>query len=1298
MQSASAIDPSASVGAKLVQLRELLREHRFNQVLAAANDLLVTEPGQRDALLFAAMAQRFLGKLTEALGTLARLEQHHPRFSRLFEERGRCFVALRQAQPAIDAFVQAVQINHALLGSWGMLEGLYRMRGDSAAAATAARENANLRALPQEVVIATGLFVDGDLEAAETLIRSYLLKHGDHVEAMRLLARIGMAHGVYFDAHVLLAAVLERAPDYRAARQEYAYVLTELHRYEEALEEVERLMAGEPDDLQLKILSAAALVGLGEHERAITLYRELLTGGAADAETHLSIGHALKTLGRTEEAVASYRRAAECRADFGDAYWSLANLKTYRFTPQEQSRIQSALATPSLAPVDRYHLCFAMGKALEDEGHFAESFRYYERGNDLKRIECRYRPELIEHNTQQQIRICTAELFAKRQGWGHPSSEPIFIVGLPRSGSTLLEQILASHSQVEGTQELPNIQQIVSRLRGFGPETSDPRYPRILTELSADEMVRLGAEYVASTRAYRSGKPFFIDKMPNNFRHVGLIHLMLPNARIIDARREPMACCFSNFKQLFANGQEFTYSVEHVARYYRTYLELMRHWERVLPGRVLRVQHEDLIDDLEGSVRRLLSFCKLEFEPQCLAFHKNRRSVRTASSEQVRQEIFREGLDHWKHFEPWLGALQEALGDAVTRYREGADALTNLPRSSALQPSNPDALVDAADAQRALGRSREAVTLYQEALHLDPTRRDAHNNLGNAFLDLGEVAEAMRCYRQALRLRPDDAQVLCNLGNALRQLAQFEEAMACSRRAIDLSPRLSMAHNNLGLLLLARGKRAAAIRSYQEALRHSPTYIEALSNLGNALREEGQRRDALTAHQQALQLDPRRPDSHSNLGYTLLDCRQVEGAAASFRAALGLNPDQVAAHLGLAIAQRAQGLASEAQISCQTALELAPQRPDALLLLGELYADRGQFVQAQGLFERALVADQRYAPAYSSIAVNRRMTRDDTVWLQGAQTLAAQQLPLDHEIQLQHALGKYCDDIGEYDQAFAHHRAANELTKRYGRDYDAAGFTALIERVMKWYGAAAVRSKVCGASDSERPVFIIGMPRSGTSLAEQILASHPSVFGAGEVKFWDRTFTQLEQALQDQHFHQCLGRTAEEYSTRVGARAGTALRIVDKLPANFLYVGLICSVFPRARFIHMQRHPLDTCVSVYFQNFFNVGPYANDLTDLAHYYGEYRRMMAYWRGVLSPRALLEVPYEALVADPEGWTRRMLEFVGLPWDAKCLDPHRTERVVMTASKWQVRQKITTASVGRWRNYASHIGPMRHLEPI
>ncbi len=671
MDSTDAETAAPAVAAEIPRIRGLLRQRKFTEALAASEALLADTPEQRDGLLFAAIAQRNLGRIDQALATLARLQRHHPRFSRVHEERGHCFVIMKQAPQAIEAFQAAVNFNYALPASWSMLEGLYRMTGQAEACGLAASHLATLKALPRQVVSATALFMDGDLEAAEPMVRAYLLQHGDHVEAMRLLARIGMARKVFEDAELLLSAVLELSPDYHGARAEYAETLIELQRYPEARRELERLLGEHPENRPYyQGLLATTAVGLGEHERAVALYREVLQATPTDADVHLSIAHALKTLGQSDAAIASYRTAADSRPGFGDAYWSLANLKTYRFTDQELARLRALQAEPTIGEIDRYHLHFALGKALEDQGEFAEAYRYYQLGNALKRKESRYRPEIIENNTRQQIEVCSPEFFASRRGCGVLDPDPIFIVGLPRSGSTLIEQILASHSQVEGTQELPNVQQIVAKLRGRDPDLNNPRYPRILLDMEPKEFGQLGLQYLDATRIYRRGKPFFIDKMPNNFRHLGLIHLMLPNARIIDARREPLACCFSNLKQLFAKGQEFTYSIEDIARYYRTYLELMRHWDQVLPGWVLRVHHEDVVDDLEGSVRRLLDFCGLEFEPGCIEFHKTVRSVRTASSEQVRQPIFRDGLDQWRHFEPWLEPLKQALGDALTRYRD----------------------------------------------------------------------------------------------------------------------------------------------------------------------------------------------------------------------------------------------------------------------------------------------------------------------------------------------------------------------------------------------------------------------------------------------------------------------------------------------------------------------------------------------------------------------------------------------------------------------------------------------------
>lgn len=654
----------------VTRLRRLQQEGRDPEALQGAESILRDAPENRDLLLIAATSQRRLQRIPEALETLARLERTQPRLSKLHQERGLCYVALKDAPRAIESLLLAVNINPALPASWKMLSGLYRLTDDAQNAEIAARHVATLETLPPDVVRATSLFSDGDLGLAEHITRAFLLQHGDHPEAMRLLARIALAHDALDDAETLLEAVLALTPDYRAARYDYVETLIKRQKHGAASEQVEQLLDIDPTNAAYRTLAATAAVGLGQNEKALGIYRSMLEQTPASWDVPLWMGHALKTIGQLPEAIDAYRAAAAARPNFGDAYWSLANLKTYRFTDEEIALMRAEEASSATTPEDRWHLCFALGKALEDRGEMADSWFYYDRGNGLKRAESRYRPEIIETNTRKQIEICTREFFAARAGWGDPRPDPVFILGLPRSGSTLIEQILASHSQVEGTQELSDIQRIVLDLQGRDPDLDDPRYPASLADLTQEDCRRLGETYLADTQVYRSGKPVFIDKMPNNFRHIGLIHLMLPNARIIDARREPMSCCFSNLKQLFAHGQEFTYSAEDIARYYRSYLELMRHWDEALPGRVLRVQHEDVVEDLEGSVRRMLDYCGLPFEPACVEFHKTRRSVRTPSSEQVRQPIFRDSLDQWTKYEPWLGPLKDALGDALLRYRD----------------------------------------------------------------------------------------------------------------------------------------------------------------------------------------------------------------------------------------------------------------------------------------------------------------------------------------------------------------------------------------------------------------------------------------------------------------------------------------------------------------------------------------------------------------------------------------------------------------------------------------------------
>jgi tetratricopeptide (TPR) repeat protein len=609
--------------------------------------------------------------------------------------------------------------------------------------------------------------------------------------------------------------------------------------------------------------------------------------------------------------------------------------------------------------------------------------------------------------------------------------------------------------------------------------------------------------------------------------------------------------------------------------------------------------------------------------------------------------------------EPLDGEAHGNLGAALHDQGLWAEALVSLRRALEIQPHNIEALVDAGDALRALGQAREAVPLYQRALTLNPRLPEAQNNLGNAFLELARYDDAVACYRQALAIKPDDAQILCNLGNAQRLLGIADEALASTRRALALDPGLSMAHNNLGLVLAALGQREDAIASYGRALTLNPSYVEA----------------------------------HNNLGNVLFELRKIDQAAASYARALALQPRHAAAHLSLGVVLRAQHRHTDAESHCQAALSIDPNYVEALSLLGELRADRGRFSEAEKLFQRAIEIDPDFAFAYSGIATHRKMTGDDTQWLAGARALLAKRLPLEQEISLHYALGKYFDDIGHYDDAFGHYRQANELTKRHAKRYDGAKLTRRVDEIIGRFDAAFIRRCRNRGSATELPVFIIGMPRSGTSLTEQILASHPAVFGAGEVTFWDAAFV----ASGTQTGADLIPGIAADYLDRLTARSGAALRVVDKMPANFFYAGLIQAALPQARIIHMRRHPIDTCLSIYFQDFFNRDPYANDLDHVAHYYGEYVRITDHWRSVLPVSSLLEVPYEELIEDQEGWTRRMLDFIGLPWDPKCLDFHQTDRVVITASKWQVRQRIHTGSRGRWRRYRRHVAPLLHLAP-
>ncbi len=645
---------------------------------------------------------------------------------------------------------------------------------------------------------------------------------------------------------------------------------------------------------------------------------------------------------------------------------------------------------------------------------------------------------------------------------------------------------------------------------------------------------------------------------------------------------------------------------------------------------------------------------------------------------------------------PYDAQAHAGLGVALRALGHWPEAYASFQRSLILRPNSIDAIAGAADSLRVGGRVTDAMTLYQRALQVNSLAPDVLGHLADCLTALGRFQEALEHYQRAIAIDPRNARLYCNQAHALGHLGQMEMAVTSSQRAIMLDPTLADAHDNLGLALVGLGRFPEAAPSFRQALALDPNHTDALNNLGRCLIELGEPEHTLAIFQRAIALRPNHAPSHRYLGDALLTLRRLDEAVASYRHCLILDLDHAEAHLGLAMALRMLGQVDAAEASVRTALALLPQSPAALTLLGEINGDRGKFLEAGELFERAIKSDPDYADAWSGIANNRRMATDES-WLQGTERLLAKQIPLRHQIDLRFARGKYFDDIREFGRAFAEYREANELTKKYGWRYDGKETEARIDRIIREYARPPLNADLDSVRSSELPVLVVGMPRSGTSLLEQILASHPSVYGAGELLFWGQAATGLE-CTRGNASGQATAGLGLAYLQTLSSHSATAERIIDKMPSNFLHLGLIHGALPRARIIHVQRHPLDTCLSIYFQYFLNTHTYASDLGDLAHFYRQYLRIMAHWHRLLPPSALLDVPYEGIVDDLEGWSRRIVEFLGLGWDPKCLQFHETDRVVVTVSKWQVRQKISATRVNRWKDYEKFLGPLQELTEL
>ena len=650
---------------ELARIQQSIIAKEFKDALKDLDSLVGQESPPPEALYMQAVCYRYTNQHQLALDSLDKLKQVCPDHGRAHQEEGHTYRALGQSQLALRSYERAFYYNPALEASLRAQLELLNSKEDSG---RVERIHANLDRLsktPKPLIGVMDLISQGKLLKAEDLCRKFMQKVPDHVEGMRLLADIGLRLGVLEDAEFLLESAAALEPTNTGVRIDYINALRKRQKYAKALVQAQNLTDSAPENLQFQSIFAVECMQSGDFEKAIERFDTILKKLPGDPVTLTSKGHALKTKGASEEAVSSYRDAIQSHRAHGEAYYSLANLKTYNFDDNEILSMRELVKDRNLSFMDRVYLNFSLGKALEDREDYRGSFKHYEQGNLLKKTQSRYDAGQMGLELKAQKEFLNGSFFSDHKNVGYAAKDPIFILGLPRAGSTLLEQILSSHSQIDGTLELPNILSLAQRLRRLSIGGDTPGYPQILLDVDSKALKEYGKTFIEDTRIHRQGAPLFIDKMPNNFRHVGLIKLILPNAKIIDARRNPLDCCFSGFKQLFAEGQEFTYDLQDIGQYYRDYLDLMDHWDEMLPGFILRVNNEDIISDLEGEVRRMLNFCELGFEESCLLFHQTKRDVRTPSAEQVRQPVSRAGVNNWEPFEEFLSPLKEALGKEV---------------------------------------------------------------------------------------------------------------------------------------------------------------------------------------------------------------------------------------------------------------------------------------------------------------------------------------------------------------------------------------------------------------------------------------------------------------------------------------------------------------------------------------------------------------------------------------------------------------------------------------------------------
>jgi tetratricopeptide (TPR) repeat protein len=1000
------------------------------------------------------------------------------------------------------------------------------------------------------------------------------------------------------DALSALQRAIALDPEHGEALERLGILLETNGNQEEALKYYRQVAHLKPDTLSGRISGAKVLVAEGKRNEAVALLKATVEEFPTSGEAKRFLAAILREEGRFDEAIPILEAATEgVPIEAATAYFDIAMSK--RITTEDEPAIEqmnALLGYEPLSDTGRLRVHFGLGKAYDDLGDYATAMRHFEAGNRISGRSRKFDRAHFGASVHRLIGSTTPEFFEQHRGLGSPSELPVLILGMPRSGTTLVEQILSSHPEVAAGDELPFWSR---RAEAFGRLTE--------ADSQTEFFDRATSEYEAVLRAISPTASRVTDKMPGNYLWIGLIHLAFPNAKIVHCRRNPVDTCLSNYFTNFTSPFAFSYDKGDLAFYYRRYQRVMEHWADVIPpGTILTIDYEELVTDRERVTRRMIDFLGLEWSDACLRPEGNQRVVRTASMWQARQSVYQSSTERWRRYEPWLGPLAELLGE---------------PGKDPVEPDSGSASIAAARDLREAGRFDEAIAALQKGLAETPNDPVIYNEAGTLCLVTDRPDFAVDSFERAVGLNPNFATAHYNLGAALERQGRGPEAMVALRRAIALKPDFGKAYSRLGNLLQAQGDQEA-----KECFRRASEFLTdpAEHDLEEAkLRlADGQPEEAEPLLRNVIQLDPANSLAHAILGDVLGQEGHFDEARAMLETAVELDPDRVGAWHNLAMLTKV----SEAERPLVDTLEDMLQRP------------------GRSDFDRLM---------------------------------------------LHFSLGKAYDDLGEPETAMRHFDQANALEGRR-HNFDRGALSEAIDRTIETFTSELMGGAASSSAKEETPLLIVGMPRSGTTLVEQILSSHASVAAGGELTFW--TDERAAAVATDPDAASRLGADYLALLRRIGPDAA---RVTDKNPFNFLHLGAIELALPGARAIHCRRDPIDTCLSVYFTRFASPHAFAYDRSDLVFYYRQYERLMAHWRASIPTDRMLEIDYEALVADREATTRRMIAFCGLPWDDACLAPEDNSRRVNTASVWQARQPVYGSSVERRRRYEPWLGDLRQL---